>query len=174
MRKLGIIHFKEYYDHVFKNICTSNELQHMIDVITTNKTEFFREPKHFDSLVQRILPAILKWPGRPANKCIHVWSAGCATGEEPYTLAMVLKEYARTYTSFNFNIIGTDISHKSLEIAKTGIYGEEKVQTIPPLLKKRYLLKSKDRSKKLVCIRPELRSLVSFGRLNLVTKALSA
>jgi chemotaxis protein methyltransferase CheR len=110
-----------------------NELIHMIDVVTTNKTEFFREPKHFDYMVQKALPELMAGKGVGIRHKLMVWSAGCSTGEEPYTLAMLLKDIADKYPGFNFNflILATDISTRVLEIAKRAIYDNEKAAPHP-------------------------------------------
>jgi chemotaxis protein methyltransferase CheR len=134
----------------------------MIDAVTTNKTDFFREADHFDFLLNDLLPRI-----RPAGGPVFkVWSAGCSTGEEPYTLSMVLEEYRRAVPSFRWSILATDISTKVLGHAVEGIYEEEKVAPVPIDYKKRYLLKSKDPSKRVVRVKPELRTRIEFRRLN--------
>ncbi|KJU86369.1 chemotaxis protein-glutamate methyltransferase CheR, partial [Candidatus Magnetobacterium bavaricum] len=94
-----------------------------------------------------------------------VWSAGCSTGEEPYTLAMVLSDFSEK-NGLDFMIIATDISTKVLDKAKSGIYEEERVIPVSTQMKKKYLLRSKDKSKGLVRIVPELRELIRFRRLN--------
>jgi chemotaxis protein methyltransferase CheR len=135
------------------------ELVQMIDVVTTNKTDFFREPEHFEYLLGKALPEILRKGG--SRRAISVWSAGCSSGEEPYTLAMVLKE-----SGCNFLILATDISPRVLEKARLAIYEEEQVLPVPPELKRKYLLKSKDPHKKIYRIVPELREGIRFRRLN--------
>ena len=95
-----------------------------------------------------------------------VWSAGCSTGQEPYTLAMVLSEFAASQPDFDFQILATDISTRVLEKAKDAIYAEELLSPVPQLMKKKYLLRSKDRTSGLVRIAPELREKVRFRRLN--------
>lgn len=177
LRKLGIPSFDEYYDYVFSSEGVENELPNMIDVVTTNKTDFFREPQHFDYLVHTILPRLLRDAGRERTagynqvapwKRVRVWSAGCSTGEEVYTLAMVLSDFALRCPGFTFSVLGSDISTRVLKKAKMGIYEHERAKPIPVLMRKRYLLKSKDRTKKLVRIVPEIRAAVMFRKLNLM------
>lgn len=160
---LGMNSFKEYCGYVFNPVGKEKELIHFIDCITTNKTDFFREAAHFDYLVSKAIPDILS---KNRNRRIMVWSAGCSSGEEPYTIAMVMKEFMRVDRGFDFQIIATDISTEVLEIAKRGIYREESIEPIPLELRKKYLLKSKDRSKRLVKIAPEIMQHVRFRRLN--------
>ncbi|HUU41914.1 MAG TPA: protein-glutamate O-methyltransferase [Desulfatiglandales bacterium] len=166
LRSLGMDSFEDYCDYVFSTEGFEGELANMVEVVTTNKTDFFREPKHFDYLLETALPAVINARGPGESKKVGVWSAGCSTGEEPYTLAMVLNEFAEQCRGFRYSILATDISMKVLEKAAMGIYEEANTDPIPPALQKKYLMKSKDRSKGFVRIVPELRSAVRFRRLN--------
>lgn len=171
LRSLNINSFKEYCEYVFSTQGQQMELVHMIDVVTTNKTDFFREAVHFDFLSNNILPTYCK--SDSATKPFKVWSAGCSTGEEPYTLAMVMSEFSEKYSGFDFNILATDISSRALHAASAAIYTTEKAAPIPFTLKKKYLLKSKDDQKKTVRISPELRAKVNFKRLNFLDSTIS-
>lgn len=162
--KLGMGSFDEYCDYLFSHEGMENELHHMIDVVTTNKTEFFREAKHFDYLVERVLPELIKRKG--LRDPYMLWCAGCSTGEEPYSLAMTLNEFAEKNSGFHFFILATDISTKVLEHAKLGIYEEERIESIPQLFRQKYLLRSREKDKGLVRISPDLRNYVRFRRLN--------
>lgn len=166
--KLGLASFDDYCDYLFSHEGLEQELAHMIDVVTTNKTEFFREPKHFEYLVERVLPDLIKHRGL-REQCT-LWCAGCSTGEEPYTLAMVLHDFAVQQPDFHFFILGTDISTRALEQAKLGIYEEDRTEPIPSLLRRKYLLRSKERDKTVVRIAPELRAVVKFRRLNFMDR----
>ena len=146
------------------------ELVYMIDAVTTNKTDFFREPYHFEFLTIQALPQLIGKQHASFRKKIRAWSAACSTGEEPYTLAMVLSEYASSRPGFDFSILATDISTKVLDIAQTAIYEEEKVTPVPYAMRKKYLLRSKDPNKKIVRITPELRNRIAFRRFNLMDK----
>ena len=164
LRHLGMKSFDEYSEYLFSPKGMEEELSSMINVVTTNKTDFYREPKHFDHLVDMVLPELIKSYG--FTKIYRFWSAGCSTGEEPYTLAIILSEFARRYPGFNFTVLGSDISTHVLDTACLGIYETEKVEPIPDALKKRYLLRSKSKSRGLVRIAPELRAKVQFRRVN--------
>lgn len=166
LKALGILSFEKYGDYVFSPEGRSSELVHMIDVVTTNKTDFFREPAHFEFLVKTAIPSILKARGDLSREPLKIWSAGCSTGEEPYTLAMVLSEFAEGRPDFRATITASDICTQVLQTAKTAIYPEDRTDPIPLNLKKKYLLRSRERSKSLVRIAPRLRSLVSFRRIN--------
>jgi chemotaxis protein methyltransferase CheR len=162
LRALGIATFKDYCQFLFSAEGTRLELFHMIDVVTTNKTDFFREAAHFEYLVNHVLPSASK------DSVFNVWSAGCSTGEEPYTLAMVLNDFAEKNLGFNYNIFATDISGRVLQTAATAVYAEEKVAPVPLAMKRKYLLKSKNATQKTVRIVPELRNKVVFDRLNFI------
>jgi len=163
LRSLGMRSFTDYCDYLFAPEGLDRELVQMLDMVTTNKTDFFREPDHFSYLTQTVLPDRLK---RHQGGTVSIWSAGCSSGEEPYTLAMVLSEYALRTPGFDFRILATDISTRVLEKAKNAVYAETQVEPVPFELKKKYLLRSKDRSSGMVRIVPELREKVRFRRLN--------
>ena len=165
LRYLGMTSFEEYCRYVFSDEGIRSELVQMIDVVTTNKTDFFREPGHFDYLTSEAVPELMRSRGVGVRTPLRVWSAGCSTGEEPYTLAMILSEFARSEPIL-FSIFATDISTRVLEKARGAIYEADKVAPIPEVLKKRYLMRSKDPGREVVRIVPELRNLVSFERLN--------
>ena len=141
LKALNISSFREYCSYVFSAEGQRLEPVHLIDVVTTNKTDFFREAVHFDFLSDEILPKYLK--ENTVAKPFKIWSAGCSTGEEPYTLAMVLSEFSKKHTGFNFNILATDISGRALDVAATAVYTEEKVVPVPLAFKKKYYLKVK-------------------------------
>lgn len=164
LRALNINSIKDYCEYVFSREGQQLEVPHMIDVVTTNKTDFFREAVHFDFLSNTILPKYIK--DDLSSKPFKIWSAGCSTGEEPYTLAMVLNDFSEKYANFDYNIFATDISGKALNTAITAVYTHEKVSPVPYTFKKKYLLKSRDVQKKTVRIIPELRTKVDFRRFN--------
>ena len=164
LSELKMSSFKEYIDFVFSKEGQEQEIVRMIDVVTTNKTDFFREPTHFEFLVETALPQILA--NHPHNAPVRIWSAGCSSGEEPYTLTIVLKEFALKNPGFDFEIMATDLSTKILDKAITAVYNEDRVIPIPLELKRKYFLKSKDPASKTVRVIPELRAKVSFRRLN--------
>jgi chemotaxis protein methyltransferase CheR len=166
LRSLGLATYGQYCDYLFGPGSAEGELVNFINVVTTNKTDFFREAKHFDFLTEVALPRLLASCGVGLQRPLRVWSAGCSTGEEPYTLAMVLSEFAQAHPGFDFSILATDISTRVLEKARLAIYREERVEPVPQALKKRYLLRSRDPEKGLVRVAPELRSKVQFRRLN--------
>lgn len=166
LKALHITSFEAYSDFIFSAEGQRTELIHFIDVVTTNKTDFFREPGHFDYLTKTALPTIMQGRGGCLREPLRIWSAGCSSGEEPYTLAMVLSEFAATHQDFRFSILASDISSRILERAQKAVYTEDCVEPIAPDLKKKYLMRNKDRNNPVVRICPELRSRVVFKRIN--------
>lgn len=166
LRDLNMQTYAEYCNFLFSQKGSEAEITHMVDVITTNKTDFFREPKQFSFLADIALPEFVNTDGAGIQRPLKVWSAGCSTGEEPYTLSIVLNEFGQKFTRYTFSILATDISTRVLEKASTGIYEEEKIVPIPKNLVHKYFLRSKSKEKKLVRVIPELRSLVKFQWLN--------
>ena len=173
LKVLGMNRFEDYASFVFSPEGQRQEMVHLVDVVTTNKTDFFREPQHFDYLVRQVLPNLRdSQDGGALSSPFKIWSAGCSTGEEPYTMAMVLHEYAQANPGFRFNITASDICTQVLKTAKAAIYPEDRVDTIPLTMKKKFLLRSKDKKQALVRICSELRSYVKFHRVNLMDEEL--
>ncbi len=166
VRMLGYGDINEYVDHLFDDDHFDTELIHLIDCVTTNKTDFFREPFHFDFLREIAVPELLR---RARGRPLKIWSAACSTGMEAYTIAIVLDDMQRTGgASFQFRILGTDISTGVLQLAEEGIYTKEMIAPVPDAMAKRYFLSSKDKSRSEVRIVPELRRSVAFMRMNLM------
>jgi chemotaxis protein methyltransferase CheR len=164
LKELDLGSYGDYCDYLFGRQGREKELVNLIDVVTTNKTDFFREPRHFDFLAQTALP---EWTSCNSNgRPLLVWSAGCSTGEEPYTLAIVMSEYALTHPGFRFRILATDISTTVLARAELGVYSNEVIGPVPAGLKAKYFLRSRDRASNRARVAPELRQLVEFRRLN--------
>jgi len=160
LKALKIYSFKEYVDFIFSKE-GHKEIVHMMDVVSTNKTDFYREATHFDFLNSQILPKLYK-----ENKFIKLWSAGCSSGQEVYTLAIELSEFALKNPGFDFSIFGTDLSTIVLKKAINAIYPEEAVSMIPVDIKRKYLLKSKEKNKKLIRVNSNLRKKTKYQRLN--------
>lgn len=166
LRELEFDTFMEYYQYIMTPLGKKEEIPLMIDQVTTNKTDFFREASHFDQLRDSILPYILSH--KPSGEILQVWSAGCSSGEEVYTLGMVLSEYFEQYGGWSFSILGTDICSDVLDAAYKGIYTEKDVAPVSDKLKQKYLMKGKGQKKGLYRIVPELRARTEFKYLNLI------
>jgi chemotaxis protein methyltransferase CheR len=163
LRVLNMKSYGQYLEYLQSLRGLEVELPQMVDAVTTNTTSFFREPKHFEFLSQVVLP---HWQKRNPNRTFSVWNAGCSSGEEPYTTAMVLMDYHERVGPMPFTILATDISTDILRKAARAVYEDEKIATIPVEYRRKYLLRSKDKNKRLVRVIPELRAMVSFRRLN--------
>ena len=168
LKALGISSFKEYCEFLTSTASGPDELVHMIDAVTTHKTDFFREPGHFRYLEETVLPAYAENHERRSGPGFAVWSAGCSTGEEPYSLAIVLSEFAAANRCFRFTIAATDISAGVLEKAALGIFDAEQVKGVTPEIMRKYFMRSRDNGRRLVRIIPELRSMIGFMRVNLL------
>lgn len=164
VKSLGLSNYKQFVDYIFSDEGKQTELLSVIDLITTNKTDFFREPEHFKFLSSTFLP---QWVEQCGSKTLNIWSAGCSTGEEPYTLVMVLEEFKRKVPGFTYNILATDVSIRVLQAAYQGIYSADKVATVPLDVQRRYMLRSK-KDPGLFRIKPEYRRKISLKRINLM------
>ncbi len=164
LRALNLTNFNDYIDFVFNKNGDSDEVIHMMDVVSTNKTDFFREPVHFEFMTKKVLPELNK--SFYINTPYKVWSAGSSSGEEAYTITITLQEWANKNTGFKYSIIGSDISLTMLNAANMAVYDEKRIVGIPNNIKRKYFLISKDKIKKQVRVVPELRSKTKFFRLN--------
>ncbi len=162
LRELEIDSFAAYYNQVTQDD-SGGEFTRMLDLLSTNKTDFFREPKHFDYLRDRILPTLER------DKRIRIWSSACSTGEEPYTIAITLHEHVKNPASWEMDILASDISTRVLAHAAAGLYGEDRITTVSPDIARRHFLKGRGKSAGLVKVKPHLSKLIKFRRLNLMS-----
>ncbi len=165
-RKLEMKSYSDYCEHLFSPEGLRDELVNMVDAVTTNKTDFFREPGHFEYLERIVVPELIRFFGLPRR--FRVWSAGCSSGEEPYTLAMVLEETAGRCSEFRYSILATDICTTVLDQAQAGVYDHERVEPVTLSLRKKYLRRGKDEWRDRIRVTPQLREKVTFRRLNLM------
>jgi chemotaxis protein methyltransferase CheR len=168
LRSLKLDTFSDYGDFLFRGKGLESELPFLINAVTTNKTDFFREPEHFECMEKVLLPALLA--GRHDRApLLKVWSAASSTGAEAYTIAMVLADLAAARRDFRFAVLGTDISTDVIETGRRAIYPAELIAPVPPGMQSRYLMHGKrSGARSEVRIVPELRRLVQFDRLNLM------
>ncbi len=170
VRALELASLNEYGAHLFEHGGLHSELVHLIDCVTTNKTDFFREPAHFEFLRNVAVPALIARHGRkPAN--LKIWSAACSTGPEVYTVAMVLQDMVAAGAPLRFSILGTDISTEALDEARAGIYPRAILEPVPPLMRQRYVMNARDPRSDVCRIAPELRRQTQFQRLNLMDES---
>ncbi|SMC44381.1 chemotaxis protein methyltransferase CheR [Rhizobium sp. RU36D] len=164
LRVTGHGTFDDYCEYLFKEDGLESETIYLIDAVTTNKTDFFREPNHFEYLVRHVLPTYDQVFGPK----LRVWSSACSTGAEPYTIAMLLEEHIEPALNSHYRILATDLSTEVLETARKGIYPRDMVAPVPPALRQKYALQHVDPSRPEIRIHPKLRSRVGFARLNLM------
>jgi chemotaxis protein methyltransferase CheR len=161
VKSLGLKTYSEFLDHIFSDQGKNEDLLHVVDLITTNKTDFFREHHHFDFLTKEFLPRYTNSSGTN----LKIWSAGCSSGEEPYTLIMSLEEYKRLHPETSYNVLASYISIRMIQSAFQGIYTLEKIEPVPSDLKRRYFLRSRS-NPDLVRVKPEYRKKIQFRRIN--------
>ncbi len=155
--------FKEYCDFLFEQK-DRQELVEMIDAITTNKTDFMREPAHFDYMVEKALPEVTRGKTR-----INLWSAACSTGQEPYNLAMFMEEFnGRSPRPVDYAIRATDISNSCLARGRDALYTLKDIEDVSLDFKRKYFLKSRDPKSDQVKIKSHIRSRVQFQPINLM------
>jgi chemotaxis protein methyltransferase CheR len=170
VRALKLASLADYCDYLFEKDGLKAEEIHLIDVVTTNKTEFFREPEHFRILADDLLPGIEASRRISSRAPIKIWSAAASTGAEAYTIAMVLAEFVAGQRDLPSVIFATDICTDVLQTAQRGIFPSEMLAPVAPELQARYVMRARDRTSDLARIVPELRALVRFGRLNLMNQ----
>lgn len=166
LRVLGLKTFTEYTEYLLAD-SSGSELSEMINRITTNHTYFFREREHYDFLQKSILPELDKKLASSSSTSLRFWSAGCATGEEVYSLAMLLREYyGERLKSIDYGLLATDISLKALEEARLGVYQEHKLRELP----KHWQSWFRGNASTGFTIDNSIREMVLFKRLNLMSK----
>ena len=156
LRELGLEGFDAYLARTFE-LGQDRERQHLVDLLTTNETYFYREPAHFEFLLQRLLPAY-------RGQTVRVWSAACSSGEEVYTLAMVMAEWM---DGGNWEVLGSDISSRMVETARRGLYPLERARQLPAAWLSKYCLKGVRSQAGSLLIDPRLAARVRFEEHNL-------
>lgn len=154
--------FNEYLNYVEQ--VGEEEFVHLINAITTNLTFFFRENHHFEYLANTIIPELLK--KNAASKKIRIWSAGCSTGEEPYSIAIVLKESVPA--GWDAKVVATDLDTNVINTGRTGVYPVDRLKGVSDARKKRWFLKGSGAQEGLAKVKPELQDSIEFGQLNLM------
>jgi chemotaxis protein methyltransferase CheR len=159
--------YDDYIEYVLKSSHRDEELVFMINAVTTNKTDFFREKHHFEYLTGTILPNLERTSPFTATNPFKIWSAGCSSGEEPYTMAFVLSEYFGDNTS-KFRILATDLSTRVLNMAVKGIYHSDVVEDIPKHLRLKFMQRGGSDWSEYWRVNPDIRKTIHFGKLNFV------
>ena len=168
MRQRGLESFRDYYKYVEAD-SSGQELSHLLDAISTNTTHLFREIKHFEVMRD----VFTRWLNEPtwcaANPTIRIWSAGCSSGEEPYSLAMVAHSLLKGRRDVDAKILATDLSSRMLRQAVSGVFDIGRTKTVPPAYAQRYLKRVVQDGQTVAQIVPEVRRLIKFARFNLMS-----
>lgn len=171
LRQLHLQSFGQYYELVTKGDDSGQELMQMINCITTNKTDFFRENHHFEFLRNRVIHEVRERAARGGARKIRIWSAACSSGEEPYTIAMTLREALdNNLYGWDVRILASDIDTQILQKAAQGVYPAERFADVPSELMQRYFLRGKGQWQGHLKARKELTDLITFRRINFVEK----
>jgi chemotaxis protein methyltransferase CheR len=165
LRATGFKSFKAYWRYVTEDE-TGEELVRMLDAVSTNLTSFFREEKHFDFLKEKVLPSFVR-KERDCGK-LRFWSAGCSSGEEPYSLAILLLEHFGEQSPFDLRILATDISTRALSMAQRGVYAGKRLSKIPKISLRRYFQKGHGSQEGNFKVKPAVRRIIEFRRFNLM------
>jgi chemotaxis protein methyltransferase CheR len=165
MKQLSLRTAREYWDQLTAQPGRDGELRHLLNEITIGETCLFRSQPQLDALRKVILPEIVAQKSKQITKRLRIWSAGCSTGEEPYTLAMnMLEESERLLRGWTVEILATDLNDRSVEAARTGIYGDYAVRSTTDYFKRKYFTPVDEKK---LQVRPEVKKLITFTRLNL-------
>ncbi len=166
IRRLGLNDFKQYCD-LIKNDEDGIETAMLANAITTNLTSFFREEHHFHFLSQTILPELVKTTA--TGRRLRIWSAGCSTGEEPHSIAVTICESELLASGWDIRILATDVNSEVLAQAAEGIYSQGRVEGIHQQRLQQWFLKGKGGRQGMVRVKPEVRRLIDFAELNLIS-----
>jgi chemotaxis protein methyltransferase CheR len=162
LRTLQFASYRQYCD-LLRSPAGGDEVDHLVDLISTNHTKFFREPEHFNFLTRQVLPQLV----RTTPATLRIWSAACSSGEEPYTLGIVLAEFLRAFPSVDWRIHATDISRRMLTRGREGIYRGDTASAVPPDLLKRYFQRGVGEREGSIRVKAELRERITFEHFNL-------
>ncbi len=164
LRELELSSYQAYFDRVSSK-GGEEELIRLVDLVSTNKTDFFREPVHFDFLCEQVLPQL------ESTRTIRIWSSASSSGEEPYTIAMTLFDALPDLTSWDVKVLASDISTRVLAKAASGIYEEERVSQLPKDIIRRHFLRGKGEQAGKLKVRKQLSEMIAFRRINLMAPA---
>ncbi len=164
IRQLGLVNFKQYCD-LIKNEEDGAEVSQLINAITTNLTSFYREGYHFEFLADVLIPELLNTDSK--RRKLRIWSAGCSSGEEPYTIALTIYLSGLVAKGWDVEILATDIDSNVLEIGSAGVYSIEQIKNVPDSYLQSGFLRGKGEQAGKVRVKPAVRKLVRFAQLNL-------
>ena len=166
LKHLNLRNFDEYYNYLKYDAGKAQEMKRLFEVITTNETSFYRNPPQLQVFQEKVLTEVIKTCR--SQKRLRIWSAGCSTGEEPYTISMIIHEMLKMQVAdWDIRITANDLSERVLQSARQGVYNDYTLRSTPMEVAKRYFDMNDGTNK----VRPEVKKLVSFGQINLKDKA---
>lgn len=168
LRHFGFQTFRQYYNYLMTQDHDGTERLQMINCLTTNKTEFFREGHHFDFLRKHVFPWVRRRLRLGEPKRLRLWSAGCSSGEEAYSLAITVQEEFGELPGWDIKILASDVATNVLHKAEAGLYAEESLTCVPQVLRRKYFLQGQHGQSDGVCVRPELQEMITFRRINFI------
>jgi chemotaxis protein methyltransferase CheR len=167
LKKLNLRNFDEYYNFLRYDAAKNAEMKKLFEVITTNETSFYRNPPQLQVFQEKVLTEVIA-AARTGGRKLRIWSAGCSTGEEPYTIAMIIHALLQAdIANWDIRITANDLSERVLESARKGVYNDYTLRTTPKEIAQRYF----DLDNGVNTIKPEVKKLVSFGQINLRDRA---
>jgi chemotaxis protein methyltransferase CheR len=164
LRALNLSNFSEYYEYLTTSSNASDELNNLINRITTNKTDFFREKHHFDFLVNEIFPSFLDTARKSGMRRLRIWSAGCSSGEEPYSIAMTVADFFKDERGWDLKILATDLDTDILMKASKGVYSSQQITPVPINYLSKYFVRTSQGYE----VSPQIKSMIAFRKLNLM------
>lgn len=167
LRTLTVNSFRDYYTYLTSE-AGHRELEHFVNAVTTNKTDFYRERHHFDYLRNEVIASLKERAAKTGQRRIRIWSAACSTGEEPYTIAITLLEALGNRLAWDIRILASDIDTDVLGRAERGIYAMDRTADIPRPLLERFFLRGTRANTDMVQVKKEVRDLITFRRINLL------
>lgn len=168
LRHYNFQSYGEYYEYLIRQPPGSSEHWQLANCISTNKTDFFREPHHFDFLREQVLPELRERCAHGAPRQLRIWSAACSSGEEPYSIAITVFDALGANAGWDIKILASDIDTDVLQKAERGVYDFDRVRNLPETVLKAHFLNGKGASEGLVQVRDCLKSLIRFRRINFV------
>ncbi len=164
LRALNLSNFSEYYEYLNTSSNASDELNNLINRITTNKTDFFREKHHFDFLVNEIFPSFLDTARINGMRRLRIWSAGCSSGEEPYSIAMTVADFFKDERGWDLKILATDLDTDILMKASKGVYSSQQITPVPINYLSKYFVRTSQGYE----VSPQIKAMIAFRKLNLM------
>jgi chemotaxis protein methyltransferase CheR len=164
LRALNLSNFSEYYEYLNTSSKAADELNNLINRITTNKTDFFREKHHFDFLINEIFPSFLDVARNSGTRRLRIWSAGCSSGEEPYSLAMTVADFFKDERGWDLKILATDLDTDILMKAAKGVYSSQQITPVPMNYLSKYFVRTSQGYE----VSPQIKAMIAFRKLNLM------